>query len=258
MPLVPSGAMTADINLSQRVVVVTGASRGIGESIAVACARAGAAVALAARKVEPLEATAAGIRSAGGRAVAIPCHTGHAEEVAALFERTMAEFGKVDGLVNNAATNPYFGPTLGVTDSAFDKIFEVNVKGYLYASREFAARTKGGAIVNMASYAGLKASLMLGVYGMSKAAVIAMTRTLAVELGPSGIRVNAVAPGMVETRFSAAILQDEVLRRRAVGDSPIARPAQPDEIAGAVVYLLSDAASYVTGHTLVIDGGSMA
>lgn len=250
--------MTADINLSNRVIVITGASRGIGESIALACSRAGAAVALAARKVEPLEATAAAIRSVGGRAVAIPCHTGRAEEVAALFERTVAEFGKVDGLVNNAATNPYFGPTLGVSDSAFDKIFEVNVKGYLYTSREFAGRTRGGAIVNVASYAGLKASPLLGVYGMSKAAVISMTRTLASELGAGGIRVNAVAPGLIETRFSAALLESEEIRQRMLGDSPIPRPGQPEEIAGAVVYLLSDAASYVNGQVLVIDGGGTA
>jgi len=250
--------MTADINLRQRAIVITGASRGIGEAIALACARAGASVALAARKVEPLEATAAAIRAAGGNAVAIPCHTGHADEVAALFERTVAEFGKVDGLVNNAATNPYFGPTLAVTDSAFDKIFEVNVKGYLYTSREFADRAKGGATVNIASYAGMKASPLIGVYGMSKAAVISMTRTLAVELGPANIRVNAVAPGLIETRFSAALLESEEIRRRTLGDSPIPRPGRPEEIAGAVVYLLSDAAAYVTGHTLVIDGGGTA
>jgi NAD(P)-dependent dehydrogenase (short-subunit alcohol dehydrogenase family) len=250
--------MTADINLNERVVIVTGASRGIGESIALACARAGAAVALAARKPEPLEATAAAIRAAGGRAVAIPCHTGHADEVATLFDRTVAEFGKVDGLVNNAATNPYFGPTLGVTDSSFDKIFEVNVKGCLYTSREFASRAKGGAIVNIASYAGIKASPLIGVYGMSKAAVISMTRTLAVELGPGGIRVNAIAPGLIDTRFSAALLESEEIRRRMLGDNPIPRPGRPEEIAGGVVYLLSDAAAYVTGHTLVIDGGGTA
>jgi NAD(P)-dependent dehydrogenase (short-subunit alcohol dehydrogenase family) len=250
--------MTADISLNERVVVITGASRGIGEAVASACARAGAAVALAARKVEPLEATADAIRSTGGRALAIPCHTGHADEVAALFEQTIAEFGKVDGLVNNAATNPYFGPTLGVTDSAFDKIFEVNVKGCLYTSREFAARAKGGAIVNIASYAGMRASPLIGIYGMSKAAVISLTKTLAVELGPGDIRVNAVSPGLIETRFSAALLDSEEIRRRMLGDNPISRPGRPEEIAGAVVYLLSDAASYVTGHVLVIDGGGTA
>jgi NAD(P)-dependent dehydrogenase (short-subunit alcohol dehydrogenase family) len=190
--------------------------------------------------------------------MAAACHTGHPDEVAALFDRAVAEFGKVDGLVNNAATNPYFGPTLGVTDSAFDKIFEVNVKGYLYACREYAARAKGGAIVNVASYAGINAAPFMGPYGMSKAAVISMTRTLAVELGPAGIRVNAVAPGLVETRFSAALLEDEAIRSRLLAGAPIPRPAQPEEIAGAVVYLLSDAASYVNGQALVIDGGSTA
>jgi NAD(P)-dependent dehydrogenase (short-subunit alcohol dehydrogenase family) len=250
--------MTAAIHLRDRVVLITGASRGIGEAVAVACAEAGAAVVLAARKQDGLEAVATAIAAAGGTALPVACHTGHPDEVAALFERAVAEFGKVDGLVNNAATNPYFGPTLGVTDSAFDKIFEVNVKGYLYAIREFAARAKGGAVVNVASYAGMKASPLMGPYGMSKAAVISMTRTLAVELGPAGIRVNAVAPGLVDTRFAAALLEDEGIRRRILGDTPIPRPARPDEVAGAVVYLLSDAASYVNGHTLVIDGGATA
>jgi NAD(P)-dependent dehydrogenase (short-subunit alcohol dehydrogenase family) len=250
--------MTAAIDLQDRVVVVTGASRGIGRAIAVAAAAAGAAVVLAARKLEPLEAVAAEIASSGGKSLAQACHTGHADEVSALFERAVERFGKVDGLVNNAATNPYFGPALGVTDAAFDKIFEVNVKGYLYAAREYAARAKGGAIVNVASYAGIHAAPLMGPYGMSKAAVISLTRTLAVELAALRIRVNAVAPGLVETRFSAALLEDEAIRARLLADAPIPRPAQPAEVAGAVVFLLSEAASYINGQTLVIDGGSTA
>lgn len=248
--------MTAAIHLQNRVVIVTGASRGIGRAIAEAAAHAGAAVVLAARKVEPLQAVASAITTGGGRALAVACHTGRADQVAALFEHAAAEFGRVDGLVNNAATNPYFGPTLGVTDAAFDKIFEVNVKGYLYTAREFATRAQGGSIVNVASYAGIQAAPLMGPYGMSKAAVISLTRTLAVELAGAGIRVNAVAPGLVETRFSAALLENEDIRHRLLADAPIPRPAQPDEIAGAVVYLLSEAASYVNGQTLVIDGGS--
>ncbi|MBM3695180.1 MAG: glucose 1-dehydrogenase [Actinobacteria bacterium] len=248
--------MTGPIPLEDRVVVVTGASRGIGLAIAEAASAAGAAVVLAARKVEPLEAAAAALNAAGGRARAVACHTGHPDEVAALFDAAAEAFGPVDGLVNNAATNPYFGPTLGVTDAAFDKIFEVNVKGYLYAAREYASRAQGGAIVNVASYAGIQAAPLMGPYGMSKAAVISLTRTLAVELAPARIRVNAVAPGLVETRFSAALLQDEEIRKRLLADAPIPRPAQPEEVAGAVVFLLSAAASYVNGQTLVIDGGA--
>jgi NAD(P)-dependent dehydrogenase (short-subunit alcohol dehydrogenase family) len=250
--------MTAAITLQDRVVVVTGASRGIGRAIATAAAAAGAAVVLAARKLEPLEAVAEEIAATGGKALALACHTGHADEVSALFERVVDRFGKVDGLVNNAATNPYFGPALGVTDAAFDKIFEVNVKGYLYTAREYATRARGGAIVNVASYAGIHAAPLMGPYGMSKAAVISLTRTLAVELAALSIRVNAVAPGLVETRFSAALLEDEAIRARLLADAPIPRPAQPDEVAGAVVFLLSAAASYINGQTLVIDGGSTA
>jgi NAD(P)-dependent dehydrogenase (short-subunit alcohol dehydrogenase family) len=188
------------------------------------------------------------------------CHMGHPDEVAALFERAVGEFGRVDGLVNNAATNPHFGPMLTVEEAAFDKTFEVNVKGYLNAARELArhAAGPGAAIVNVASYAGLRAAPMMGVYGMTKAAVISMTQTLAVELGPLGVRVNAIAPGLVETRFSQALIADEDLLEHHLKGAPIPRPGMPGEIAGGAVYLLSDAAAYVTGQTLVLDGGRTA
>ncbi len=246
--------MPADFTLTDRVVVVTGASRGIGEAIALACAEAGAAVALASRKQEGLDEVAAAIRAAGGTALPIACHMGKPEEVDALFDRVAAELGTVTGLVNNAGTNPYFGPMLGITDAAFDKTFEVNVKGYLSAVRAFAARTAAGSIVNVASIAGMEAAPLQGVYGMTKAAVISMTRTLAVELGP-GIRVNAIAPGLVETRFAATLISNDDVRERVVGGTALGRHAQPHEMAGTAVYLLSEASSYTTGQTIVADGG---
>ncbi len=170
------------------------------------------------------------------------------------------KLGRVNGLINNAATNPHFGPLIDTPDAAIDKTIEVNIKGYFYAARAYVAhvRSRGGtrgSIVNVASVAGLRAAPMQGIYGMTKAAVISMTQTLALELGSSGIRVNAIAPGLVETRFAAALVQNPAMREHFVKRAPLGRHAQPPEIAGAAVYLSSGAASYVTGHTMVIDGG---
>ncbi len=250
--------MTSEITLQDKVVVVTGASRGIGAAIAAAVAAAGASVVLASRKQEGLDEVAEQIRTAGGTALPIAAHTGQPEAVAALFDQTVAEFGTVHGLVNNAATNVYFGPMLGIDEPAWDKIFEVNVKGYFNASRAFARSTSGGAIVNIASVAGMRAAPMQGVYGMTKAAVISMTQTLSVELGSGDIRVNAIAPGLVETRFSRVLVEDDAMRDMFVKRTALGRHAQPDEIAGAAVYLLSDAASYMTGQVMVLDGGMTA
>jgi len=243
--------------LKDKVIVITGASRGIGEAIARACIEAGAKVTLASRKQADLDRVASSLPA--DRAIAVACHTGKPDEVDAMFAKAVDRFGRVDGLVNNAATNPYFGPLIDTPDPAIDKTFEVNVKGYLYCARAFVkharSRGGGGSIVNIASIAGIRAALMQGIYGATKAAVISMTQTLASELGSSKIRVNAIAPGLVETKFAATLVNNPAILERVVSRSPLGRHAQPPELAGAAVYLLSDAASYTTGTTLVVDGG---
>ncbi|HLL52303.1 MAG TPA: glucose 1-dehydrogenase, partial [Myxococcaceae bacterium] len=251
--------MSKLFSLKDKVAIVTGASRGIGESIAREFSAAGAKVVISARKQPGLDEVAEKIRQAGGEVLTVAAHTGKLEDIQALVKATVDKFGKVDVLVNNAATNPYFGPLMDVSDSAWDKTFEVNTKGYFMAIREVVRhlqeRNAPGAIVNVASVVGLRAAPFQGVYGMTKAAVISMTKTFAQELGGTGIRVNAIAPGLVETRFASAIVENDELRGRMVDRAALGRHAQPDEIAGAALFLASDASSYVTGHTLVVDGG---
>jgi NAD(P)-dependent dehydrogenase (short-subunit alcohol dehydrogenase family) len=247
--------------LKDQVAIITGASRGIGEAIAVRMAEHGASVVLVARKPDALHGVVERIKANGGRALGIPGHTGKAEDVKAVVAKTIEHFGKVDILVNNAAANPYFGPMLQIEDAAWDKTFEVNVKGYFMMMREVAnhltARNAPGSLINVASIAGLRSAPFQAVYGMTKAAVISMTQTLAQELGGSNIRVNAIAPGLVETKFAQAIVGDEDMRKHVVDRTALGRHAQPDEIAGAAVYLASQAASYVTGQVLVVDGGTI-
>jgi NAD(P)-dependent dehydrogenase (short-subunit alcohol dehydrogenase family) len=243
--------------LKDKVVVITGASRGIGEAIARSCLEQGASVVLASRKQADLDRVVATLPV--DRAIAVACHTGKAEEVDALIAKAVDRFGRVDGVVNNAATNPYFGPLIDIPDAAMEKTLEVNVRGYLYVARAFVKHAQrrggGGSIVNIASVAGLRAAPMQGFYGATKAAVISMTQTLAFELGGQNIRVNAIAPGLVETKFAAAIVANPMLRDHVIKRTPLARHAQPSEIAGSVVYLLSDAASFTTGTVVVVDGG---
>jgi NAD(P)-dependent dehydrogenase (short-subunit alcohol dehydrogenase family) len=242
-----------------KVALVTGGSRGIGEAIARALGQSGAKVAVASRKIDGVREAAERLRAAGVEAEPFACHTGKTDQVEALVKAVVDRFGKLDVVVNNAATNPHFGPMLTADDAAFDKTFEVNARGYFNVAKAVARhlvdRGAPGSIINVASIMGLGAAPLQGIYGMTKAAVVSLTRTLAVELAPSNIRVNAIAPGLVETRFASAIIGNKDIVELEARRTPQNRYAQPEEIAGAALYLASDAASFVTGHTLVVDGG---
>lgn len=245
-------------DLAGKVVVVTGASRGIGEAVALAFAASGARLLVASRKAEGVEAVAEKIRAQGGEAVAVACHTGRAADVEALAARAKEAFGGVDVVVNNAATNPHFGPLLAAEESHWDKTFEVNVKGYVHTIRACLPSMRergGGAVINVASVAGLVPHSGLGVYGVSKAAVIMLTRTLAMELARENVRVNAIAPGLIQTRFSEALWTSPGAQERALRAIPQRRLGQPEDLVGAVLYLASDAARFTTGAVMVIDGG---
>ncbi len=249
--------MTARITLEGKVCIVTGASRGIGEAIADCFVAHGAKVVLASRKVDGVRAVADRL---GPAAFAVATHTGHEDQCVALVRAAVERFGQVDVLVNNAGTNPYFGPMIDTDGGAWAKTFEVNLQGYFWMAREVARHLQGrgakGSIVNVSSITGLEAAPFQGVYGATKAAVNAMTRTLAFELGGSGIRVNAIAPGLVDTRLASAIVQNETLVAEVLRKTPLGRYGQPDEIAGAALFLASDAASYMTGQVMVLDGGA--
>ena len=255
------GVDIPDFRLDNRVALVTGASRGIGRAVALGLAKAGAHVALAARRLPDLEDVAGEVTALGRRALPVSAHTGRREEIDRLFDTVGSELGRLDILINNAATNPTFGPLVEMDETAWDKVMALNVKGYLLTAQRAARlmRAQGrGSIVNVSSTGGLRASPGIGAYSVSKAAVIMLTRVLARELASAGIRVNAVAPALVETRFSEALWKDPQILSRYLEATPMNRTAQPEEMAGAVVYLCSDAASYVTGQTLVLDGGHLA
>lgn len=245
------------MRLKDQVAIITGGSRGIGLAIAEAYLREGAKVVIASRKQADLDEAAAHLKQqTGGDVLAIPTHTGQEDAVKALIQQTVDTFGKLDIVVNNAATNPHFGPMLTAEASHWDKIFEVNLKGYFFMIKYAAEQMKnGGKIINMASIAGIQPGFMMGVYSCSKAAVIMMTKSLAVELAPDHIRVNAIAPGFIKTKFSAALWTNDQLLEQLEQRTPQQRMADPDEIAGAAVFLASEESSFMTGETVVIDGG---
>jgi NAD(P)-dependent dehydrogenase (short-subunit alcohol dehydrogenase family) len=245
-------------DLEGRVALVTGASRGIGSAISLALAEQGAQVVLSSRKQADLDAVAESINSSyPERAVAIAAHAGKAEDLQRLVDEVIARFSRIDILVNNAGTNPHFGPVLSADLAAWDKTFEVNLRGMFILTKlvyEASMEKQGGAIVNVASVGGLRPGLGLGVYNITKAGVIMLTRQLARELG-GRVRVNAVAPGLVKTRFAEALWGNEAILERVLASNPMGRIGVPDEVAGAVAFLVSDAASYINGDVIVIDGG---
>jgi NAD(P)-dependent dehydrogenase (short-subunit alcohol dehydrogenase family) len=241
--------------------LVTGASRGIGSAIAEALAEQGAQVVLSSRKQADLDQEAATINQRyPERATAIAAHAGKPDELEKLVGEVMKRFSRIDILINNAATNPYFGPIIGAELSAWDKTFEVNLRGMFILTKlvyEASMESRGGAIVNVASVGGLRPGVGLGVYNVTKAGVIMLTRQLAKELGGK-VRVNAVAPGVIKTRFAEALWGNEAIMDRVLATNPMGRIGTPDEVAGAVVFLAGDAASYINGEVVVIDGGGGA
>jgi NAD(P)-dependent dehydrogenase (short-subunit alcohol dehydrogenase family) len=244
-------------DLTGKLALVTGGSRGIGEATARLLAQHGAHVIVSSRKAAGCLAVAASIREAGGSAEALPCHIGEMAQIEGLFDTIGQTHGRLDILVNNAATSPYYGPIEDTDLGAFQKTLDVNIRGYFFASAravKLMAAQGGGAIVNVASVNGVVPGLWQGVYSITKAAVIGMTRSFARECAPKGIRVNALLPGLTETRLAGALLEGEA-RAQWEANIPMQRPAQPNEMAGAVLYLVSPAASYTTGVALNVDGG---
>ncbi len=247
-------------NLKGKVALVTGGSRGIGEAIAKLLAIHGAHLILVSRKLEGLRRVEEEIRHAGGTAESLVCHVGEMDQIRGLFAKIESCHGRLDILVNNAGTNPFFGDVLSADEKAWDKTCDVNLKGYFFMSQyaaRFMQKTGGGAIVNVASVNGVRPAPLQGIYSITKAGIIAMTQSFAKELAPCRIRVNALLPGLTDTKFTAALKTPDMLKM-VLPTIPMGRIARPEEMAGAVLYLVSDAASYTTGICLTVDGGMLA
>ncbi|EZQ17114.1 short-chain dehydrogenase [Pseudomonas sp. G11-1] len=248
-------------DLDGKIALVTGASRGIGEAIAKLLAQQGAHVIVSSRKIDGCQEVADAIVAAGGKATAMACHIGEMEQIKATVEAIRSQFGKLDILVNNAATNPFFGNVLDTDLDAFQKTVDVNIRGYFFMSVEAGKLMRengGGAILNVASVNGLVPGMMQGIYSITKAAVINMTKVFAKECAQFGIRCNALLPGLTDTKFASALVKNDSILKPALQRIPLARPADPSEMAGTVLYLVSDASSYTTGTAINVDGGMLS
>lgn len=253
--------MNSIFSLAGRVALITGASRGIGAEIAKMLARHGAHVIVSSRKLESCNSVVEELISEGCSAEALACNVGDLDAITTAFEKIQAAHGGLDILVNNAAANPHFGDILETSHSAFQKAVDVNIRGYFFMSVEAAKMMKergAGAIVNTASVNAISPGDLQGIYSITKAAVVHMTKAFAKECAPYNVRVNALLPGLTRTRFAGALFENEEIYRSAIAAIPMGRECQPSEQAGAVLFLVSDAASYVTGASIVVDGGLMA
>ncbi|AUB75279.1 short-chain dehydrogenase [Pseudomonas sp. Lz4W] len=248
-------------NLDGKIAFVSGASRGIGEAIARLLAQQGAHVIVSSRRLEGCQPVVDGIIAEGGKATAIACHIGEMEQITRTFARIREEFGHIDILVNNAATNPQFCNVLDTDLSAFQKTVDVNIRGYFFMSVEAGKLMRdhgGGSIINVASINGVSPGVFQGVYSMTKAAVINMTKVFAKECAEYGIRCNALLPGLTDTKFASALVGNDAILKTALQQIPLKRVARPEEMAGAVLYLASDASTYTTGVSLNVDGGYLS
>ena len=248
-------------DLDGKIAFVSGASRGIGEAIARLLAQQGAHVIVSSRKLEGCQPVADAIIAEGGQATAIACHIGELEQITQTFARIRQDFGRLDILVNNAATNPQFCNVLDTDPGAFQKTVDVNIRGYFFMSVEagkLMREHQGGSIINVASINGVSPGEFQGVYSMTKAAVINMTKVFAKECAPFGIRCNALLPGLTDTRFASALVKNDAILNAALQHIPLKRVAAPEEMAGAVLYLASEASSYTTGVSLNVDGGYLS
>jgi NAD(P)-dependent dehydrogenase (short-subunit alcohol dehydrogenase family) len=248
-------------DLKNKIALVSGGSRGIGKSICKALAAHGAHVIVASRKAADCEQVAAEIRRENGSAEAMACHIGEMAQIESVFEAIERKHGRLDILVNNAATNPYFGHITDTDLSAFNKTIDVNIRGYFFMSSigiKLMAKNGGGSVINVASINGVKPGALQGIYSISKAAVISMTQAFAKECAAMGVRVNALLPGLTDTKFAATLVNNDEIREAVLKDVPLNRVAQPDEMAGAVLYLASPASSYTTGSCITVDGGYLS